>query len=100
MQEAFNPPFRPPTVPAARYEKTLKERLAAGETIKHFDGRFQVATMSKLGDLILMTGFTGRHSLDFANSDTKRIEAHWHFFCQYADNQKRRVARAMGGYRR
>ena len=89
MREAFIPPFRPLAAPAPRYEKTLKDRLAAGETIKHFDGRFQVATMRKAGDLILMTGFTGHHSLDFANSASKRIEADRQFFCQYADEQRR-----------
>ncbi len=89
MREAFIPPFRPLAAPAPRYEKTLKDRLATGETIKHFDGRFQVAKMRKAGDLVLMTGFTGHHSLDFGNTDSKRIEAHWQFFCQYADEQRR-----------
>ncbi len=77
-------------VPAPRYEKTLKERLVAGEIIRHFHGRFQNATMRKTGDFIAMTGFTGSHYLDFANSDSRRIETHWRAFCENADDARHR----------
>ena len=76
-----------------RYEPTLKERLAEGEIIKHWDGKFQVASMRKQGPSIVMTGFTGSHQIDFAASDTLRIQTHWRIFCETSD-QHRRNSRA------
>jgi hypothetical protein len=93
MRKAFIPPFLPLALPAPRYEKTLKERLAAGEIIKHFRGRFETATMRKTGDYIAMTGFTGSHYLDFAHSDTRRIDTHWRAFCEIPDNASRSPSR-------
>ncbi len=92
MQEAAWSSFKPPFAEtAARYEKTIKERLAAGEVIRHFNGRFEAARMRKNGDLIVMSGFTGEHRLDFAASDAKRIQAHWKNFCEISDQARKRV---------
>lgn len=76
--------------PPKRYERTLKERLEAGEIIRHSNRKLEVATMRKSGCDIVMSGFTGTHRIDFKASDAKRIEAHWNGFCNLADQAKQR----------
>ena len=91
MDKRSIPPFRPPADPhVRRYEKTLKERLAAGEVIRHFDGRFEVASMRKAGDFVEMKGFAGFRRIDFRLSDDRRIAAHWKGFCDVVDMERRR----------
>jgi hypothetical protein len=49
------------------YARTLKERLAAGEVFRHFDGGFEVAQMRKLSGLIVMSASQARiHSISKA----------------------------------
>lgn len=92
MQNASKPAFSTPSGdPAKRYERTLKERLAAGEVISHWCGKFEAATMRKSGNDVVMSGFTGTHRIDFQLSDAKRIEAHWDGFCYMADKAKQQV---------
>jgi hypothetical protein len=64
-----------------RHERTLKERLAAGQAFEFKAGRFVIARMKKISDRIVMSGFTGVHSLDFTTSTSARIESHWKSFC-------------------
>jgi len=93
MQNASKKPTfgTPSGEPAKRYERTLKERLAAGEVIRHWCGKFEAATMRKSGNDIVMSGFTGTHRIDFQLSGAGRIEAHWNGFCYMADKARRQV---------
>ena len=73
---------------APRYERTLKERLLAGEVFRHLDGRFEIASMRKDGADIVMTGFTGSHRIVFGVSSNDRIARHWKGFCEIAERAK------------
>ena len=74
-----------------RYERTLKERLGAGEVIRQFDGRFEIASMRKDGAHIVMTGFTGTHRIGFDLSSNERVDAHWQGFCYLAGKAKQQT---------
>jgi hypothetical protein len=71
-----------------RYEQTLKERLATGEVFRHCDGGFENAQMLKVSGLIVISCFTGTHTLHFESSNTRRIEAHWTGFCEICDKAR------------
>jgi hypothetical protein len=76
---------------APRYERNLKERLGAGEVIRQFDGRFEIASMRKDGAHIVMTGFTGTHRIGFDVSSNERVDAHWQGFCYLAGKAKQQT---------
>jgi hypothetical protein len=79
-----------------RYEGTLKESLAAGEVFRHCDGGFENAQMLKVSGLIVISGFTGTHTLHFESSNTHRIEAHWTGFCETCDEARRELRKKRG----
>ena len=90
MHQSFRPALG---YTAPRYERNLKERLAAGEVIRHFDGRFEIASMRKDGAGIVMTGFTGTHRIGFDVSSNERVDAHWRGFCYLAGKAKQQTRR-------